>query len=334
MGTAFAQGVIEGTEPEAEDRTVARRMADEAAQLYEGGDFAAAQGLFARAYAVYPAPTLVLWEARSLDKLGRLVEAEERYATVLRYAIQPNDPDVFRAAASEASQEIVRLRGRIPTVTIRLKGQQAEQPGIEVEIDGRMIKPAVLGYPVPVDPGLRTIVVRLNQVERFRQTIAAEERGRRSVDVWLTPQLDTKPSFGPIGVVPTNGLATEDAASAKPEDGSWDLHRTLGWSSLGLGVIGATTGVVAGLIASNKYDTLETKCGGGICLTPHHDDLDAFRKYRTVSTVGYVVGALGAAAGVTLLLTAPARPHAAVDQTEERVAVRLGVGHADVRVGF
>ncbi len=336
MGTAFAQPVSQGAEPEAEDRTVARRMADEAAQLYEAGDFAAAQDLFARAYAVYPAPTLVLWEARSLDKIGRLVEAEERYAAVLRYTIQPNDPDVFREAASEASQEIVRLRERIPTFTIRLKGQQSEQPGIEVEIDGRLIKPALLGYPIPVDPGLRTIVVRLNQVERFRQTIAAEERGRRSVDVWLNPPLDVNSSVGPAGVGATNGLGKEGASSAEPtesEEGSWDLHRILGWSSLGLGVIGATTGVVAGVVASSKYDTIETKCTRGVCLTPYHDDLDAFRRYRTVSTVGYVVGALGAAAGVTLLLTAPARPQAA-GQTIDRMAVRLRVGHADVRVSF
>jgi hypothetical protein len=66
-------------------------------------------------------------------------------------------------------------------------------------------------------------------------------------------------------------------------------------------------------------------------------DLDAFRSLRTVSTIGYVVGGVGIAAGVTLLLTAPeskpaAEAHAALDTP--RWTPYVGLGSAGVAGTF
>jgi hypothetical protein len=56
--------------------------------------------------------------------------------------------------------------------------------------------------------------------------------------------------------------------------------------------------------ASSKHDSLKKHCPDGACPPPYHSELDEFRSLRTVSTIGYVVGAVGLGAGAVLLLTA------------------------------
>ena len=57
-------------------RDDARRLATEAAQRYQAGDYATALDLFTRSAKLYDAPTLRFWQARCLEGLGRLVDAE------------------------------------------------------------------------------------------------------------------------------------------------------------------------------------------------------------------------------------------------------------------
>ncbi len=308
-----------------EDKTVARRMADEAAQHYLSGDYERARDLFHRADAVYPAPTLALWEARSLEKLGRLVEAEERYASVLRYVVGPDDPEVYRDASVEAKREIARLRERIPTVTIQLKGDGADAPNVEVEIDSRRIKPAMLGYPVPVDPGHRSVVVQVSRIERFREVLELNERDRRVLNVWLAPQPPA------VRVRGREGLDAEPQLRHDEPEGGFlglgSLHVPLGWLAVGVGSAGVVTGVVAGSAASKKHSTLAAHCVDDDCPPEYHEELEDFRQYRTFSTVGYVAGAAGVALGVTLLVTAP---EAARASPTKGVTLRIGPSYAGV----
>ena len=75
---------------------------------------------------------------------------------------------------------------------------------------------------------------------------------------------------------------------------------------MGLGTAGMAVGVVSGLLMLEKKSELDDACGpDGNCPAPFRSDHDAFRTYRTVSTVGYGVGFGGLAVGLVLLLTAP-----------------------------
>jgi hypothetical protein len=87
-------------------------------------------------------------------------------------------------------------------------------------------------------------------------------------------------------------------------------QRLWGFVALGVGVVGVGTGVVTGLMATSKHSSAESECPNSICIagSQGEKDLDAFRSLRTVSTVGYIVGGVGAAAGVTLLILAPKNP--------------------------
>ncbi|MFC1641626.1 tol-pal system YbgF family protein [Myxococcota bacterium] len=321
------------TEAHADDsRTVARRMAEDAANLYDRADYEGARDLFHRAYALFPAPALALWEARALDKLGRLVEAEERYVAVERYDLKPDDPQVVHAAVREARTEIRRLRKRIPTVTIELRGAAPKRNAVEVQIDGRRVNSALLGFPKPVDPGTRTIALWVNGKERQRVAVICREGDRRPVELH-------------VGKARRNGFAVaaqNPAASRLPVrdskvdsgrfGGTGGTQRALGWVGLGLGVVGIATGIATGVVATDQHQTLSERCDpDNVCPPRYHGLVDTFRVFEAVSTVGYVVGGLGAAAGFTLLLTAPDEPTA---QRSGQIALRAGPTSAVLWTGF
>ncbi|HEY4159182.1 MAG TPA: tetratricopeptide repeat protein, partial [Polyangiaceae bacterium] len=70
---AHAQAVDDAT------RSAARNLASAGVQAYQANDYPAARDKLERAYQVLRAPSLGLWSARALVKVGALVEAGERY---------------------------------------------------------------------------------------------------------------------------------------------------------------------------------------------------------------------------------------------------------------
>jgi hypothetical protein len=77
----------------------------------------------------------------------------------------------------------------------------------------------------------------------------------------------------------------------------------------GVGVAGLATGVITGLMAGSRYSQAKRECPDHACIegSAGWDTVQSFRTLRTVSTVGYIVGGVGLAAGTTLFLLAPAR---------------------------
>jgi hypothetical protein len=73
-------------------------------------------------------------------------------------------------------------------------------------------------------------------------------------------------------------------------------------------------------MAVREHNKLEDNCPDGECPAPYHDEMSAFRDFRTASTVGYVIGAVGLAAGAVLLLTVPGD---SPDRSSAAVGVQL-----------
>lgn len=318
-----AQGQVTSAPADsAETRTVARRMADEAANLYEAGNHEEARDLFHRANLLYPAPVLELWEARCLDKLGRLVEAEERFASVQRYQIKSEDTDVVRTAVREAAIELERLRTRIPTITLTLRGRLPTDPNIEIQLDGRRLNPALLGYPIPVDAGSRNVRVLVDGRERLRVALTLVEGDAKPIE--LDPDAISRDATAATQAKRDNDDESSMNRPRQPLERvrPWYMNPTLGWVGLGLGTAGLALGATTGLVASNKHSELSAHCvPNSVCPIEYADELDAFRNYRTVSTLGYTLGGLALAGGATVLIfgSQHSRP-----PEQPRLALRLG----------
>jgi len=74
--------------------------------------------------------------------------------------------------------------------------------------------------------------------------------------------------------------------------------------SLGVGGAGLVAWAVAGGLAIAKKNDLSSECQA-TCPLSASDDRNAYEAMREASTVGFVVGLVGAGAGATLLLSAP-----------------------------
>jgi hypothetical protein len=103
-------------------RATARKLGGEAVKLYDAGDYAGALEKFNTADSLVPAPTLGLYAARCLVKLGRTVEASERYLEVTRMELDRAALPVMRKAQADAVTEREKLLPSIPTLEVRLTG--------------------------------------------------------------------------------------------------------------------------------------------------------------------------------------------------------------------
>src|SRR5262245_48814497 len=97
-----ARGALAAGPDDAQARITARRLGAEAVKLYDTGYYVAALEKFDAASSLLPTPTLSLYSARCLVKLGRLVEASERYLTATRMTLDKNAPSVMLRAQVDA----------------------------------------------------------------------------------------------------------------------------------------------------------------------------------------------------------------------------------------
>jgi hypothetical protein len=297
----------------------AREMAQQGMEAAKAGDHQRAQDLFHRAYALVPAPTIAVREARALVALGRWVHAVEAYVRATRTPLPADAPAPFRDAVRQAESELSALRPRLPKLRIQIEGVDPSNPALEVRVDGVRWPAAVLGVSTPIDPGKHVVIARTKSGNTAKDHVALAETESKSIKLTLPPEPETTDPPGQLPMVKDG----KSGGEAKPD-------RTLAFVGFGVGVVGLGVGIGAGLAASSKHSSAEDGCIGEKCVegSSGADDVDSFRQLRTISTVGYIVGAVGIGAGVTLWLTAPK------SKTAARTGAFVGPASVGVRGAF
>ncbi|MBW2455010.1 MAG: tetratricopeptide repeat protein [Deltaproteobacteria bacterium] len=296
------------------ERAAIRQLGIEGARLYEAGDYAAALEHFQRAHELVGLTTSGLWTARCLAKVGRLVEAAERYLEATRMTLPANARKQHVTAQRDAEQERRELLPRIPRVTLRVVGARE---GVMAQLDGTAVPSALLGVSQPVDPGDHTFTATAGQA-RAEQPFSVAEGEKRVVELKLEPGAAAPPRAGS-----PPAPAPQPPAPADPGDHpaqSASVQGTLGWVAIGLGGAGLVLGAVTGGLAVDRHGTLEEGCADGRCPPDLHDDVDSYDTLRPIATIGLIAGGVLVATGVTLVLTAPGEP-ASADQVSLRAFV-------------
>lgn len=275
----------------AADRATARALAREGFEALKGGDFETAEDRFRRADALVHAPTLVVDHARSLVGLGRLVEAQERYALVIREGVAPNASGPWKRAYSDAQTEIEEIKGRLAWLTVKVTGP--DEP--TVAIDGKPIPPAAIGVRRATDPGDRTIVAGGAGYLEKEENLTLDEGEVQVLEIALEPDPNaaTEEAEDPAPATTTYEATADSANSDK---------RLIAYAALGVGAVGIIGGSVTGLLALRKRSQLNKECVNAECPPSSEDKIDTYRNLGTISGIAYGVGLAGAAAGVTLLL--------------------------------
>jgi hypothetical protein len=311
---AFAQELDDAT------RSAARDLASEGSGFYESGNFEQAYDRFARAYQLVHAPTVGIWAARSLVKLGRLIEASERFLELERQELATDAPPEHHKAKEEAAAERQALAPRIPSVRVLVEGAQPNE--VFVTLNGELLPAPLVGAKRPVNPGKLAI-----KATRGADTVeaAVELREGETRDVKLAFVARPAPGAAPIAAAP---IAPEPVP---PDDGGGSAQRTVGWVALGVGGTGLAVGGIFGILGLSDKSDLEASCPDRRCEPDQYDALDAYETKKTISTVGLIGGAVLGVTGAVLIVTAPdgASPSAA----RSRKLPRLGAFVGPDRVG-
>jgi hypothetical protein len=292
LATALLVASAWAAPPKVDDatRNAAREMARDAVAAYDAGEYEKALDLLQRAHDLVPAPTITLYQARCLSRLGRLVEAMERYEATRHAVLEPKAPPAFRDAVKEATRELEEVRERVPKAKIVVKGPGEDSSFLQVKLDGQPVPRALVGVARTIDPGTHRIEARVPGVSHGVTTLNIDEKQVEDVVVNLSL----------LGT--TEADADEPSTSAASEPKSKSSLRTWGYVGIGVGVVGIAVGATGALMANSKKSDLDGQCDGSRCPPSAQDDLDAFRSARTLSLVGYGVGVVGLVAGSALLL--------------------------------
>ena len=316
LGAAPAAAQTGGPAPavDSHTRTAARTLAAQGAEAFENQEYLVALDLFQRAGALIPAPTIVLMEARTLVELRRWVEAADKYSAVKHMQSSEEANSVFQMAVQAADDELSALRQRIPLLNVRVQQDHGSEP-VEVWIDGRLLPKPLIGVDNPLDPGNHRVEVRQPSREPIVREVMLREADRQQLVI--EPEREAPP---PVLVSPQMDPVTSDTAPAPVQSTG-----TLGWVVLGSGAVATLIGTGTGVYALNKKSELDDVCTPG-CPASYEDEIDTFRRYRTISYLTFGLGAAGLAWGGYLLLAGT--PEAPI------TALRFAPGGASVEGSF
>jgi len=282
------------------DKAAARELSAEAKRDFDEGRFDDAARKFQQAFSVAKVPTLALWTARAQVKSGKWVAASESYRKIALLA--PNDLWLGRTqedAQADASSELTALLPRIPRVRIGVVGAATE--AVEVTLNGAKILSGLIGVDRLTDPGHQAIVGRYNG-EVIERPVDLQEGERQEIELRFgASQNVAQPVQAPANYMGASAVKLD--ASSEPSN----PQRQWGWVATGVGAASLLTGTVTGIVVASKHSSLN--CPNNVCVPGQVEpsSVNSYNAMRTISEVGFIVGAVATAAGVTLLLTSPKR---------------------------
>lgn len=268
-----------------EDMSAARSLAEEGLANFDKGQFQAALDKLKRADDLVHAPTTGFYTAKCLEKLGRLVEASERYLGVSRIQLDASASDAFKAAVADSAKAYQALKPQIPALAIGVRG--APDREVQATIDGKAVPAALMGVNRPADPGKHVVEGRWGE-RVVKREVTLQEGAREEVI------LDFSSASGPVA--------------------PGGAQRTVGWAAVGAGAAGLVLGgVTFGVASGMRSDLIAGGCADKdkvFCPdTPDlHDKVGSYNSLRGVPAPALIAGGVLAAGGLVLILTAPSAP--------------------------
>jgi hypothetical protein len=312
--------------PDEATRTAARALGTAGVEAYQASDFATATDKLEKAYALLHAPSLGLWSGRALVKVGKWVEAADRFLETTSLQVPAGDYAVQKRAQADAAADLAALKPRIPFLAVAVEG--AELADCSISVDGVPVASSLLGAGRLVNPGTHQLDARHGDDRAHAElTLAEGERKTAALKFGAPPLAPAAPPAAiPAPASPPPPLqapmtSTADAGPASSAQRSW------GWIAIGAGGVGLVVGGVTGLIAVGKKSDIDgnPNCRGNHCAPSEQSTVDTYNTCRTLATVGFYAGGALAALGAVLLVTAPSHPSA---------QAYVGPGSAGVRGTF
>ncbi len=313
-----------------EEKKAAQTLYDQGAQEYALKAYPKARASFRASYDIVASPASRFMVARTLRDQLQIAEAHaefERAASEAR-ALSASD-DRYKKVAEESEKEAATLARFVGRLTVHVRDGE----GAKIQIGRRELAADRWGKPITVPAGANAVVATTRDGRRVGRWVRVPAGDSAEVELDLAPPAppaeappapmasragpgDTRTDRAPAApsAKPAAPLAARApgptkeapvaAAAPAPGDAPHAKRASLVPYAIVTGVVGVAgfaTFAVAGAMNVATHARLEEACPGGACPPDHADDIDAGRTQQTVANVGLVVGAVGAAAAVTLV---------------------------------
>ncbi|MCC6214607.1 MAG: hypothetical protein IT376_07045 [Polyangiaceae bacterium] len=289
------------------DPAAAEALFQQGRAAMDRGDYVAACPKFRESNRLDPAPGTVFNLADCEERVGRLATAWTLFQEVAQ-KLPPSDP---RHGVAKGRADA--LSPRLPRLTVRLAAPDSS--GVVVRRDGVVLRAASLDVPLPVDPGEHELSVEAPGRVRRLVKIDVGEGASETVTLELGAPVDAGGDERPPGSRP-----------GRPDAGSAGAP-TLAWVAGGIGIAGLVLGGVAGLATLDAKSSADAECPAKRCSPEGYAAVEDGRTFATLSTVGFVVGAVGVGVGAYLWLGGdePGAPRAAIVARPRARGASLGL---------
>lgn len=289
------------------DKQEAKALVKDAGKAAKEKRWADAAKALARADELDPDPQTKLDLARALVPMGKLVDASRALNGVTTSAKGPS----AKKQVDAAQKLLAEIEPRIPwlKVTVQPPGASAK-----TAIDGHDVDAK---DELPVDPGEHVITVEAEGFEPAEKQVRLAEGKHEKITISL------EPTAAPV------------AKKADDDSGGGGGSVVPAVLAFGVGAAGIGVGSVFGIMAFNETSKVEQNCKGTKCPARVQSALDTAKTNGTVSTIAFIVGGVGVAGGIVLLLTSGGSAKAD-DGADKAAHVRpfVGPGQAGVTGTF
>ena len=270
-------------------------------------------------------PTTGLEVARTLVKLGKVVEARDVALEVMRMPVGPKESRPFKVARAAAESLARDLAPQIPSLKLELSPEAA---AASLEIDQRSVPLSALGLGYALDPGTHRIQITAEGYQPVVRSVTLRTGETQTLRVELVPAPKPKAQPTPRKVSPSVAPPASKVSPPPPPAPVEETTTWPQWVGFTLAGAGVVTGTVAGVLSLNRTRAAKEHCNGNVCESGARNDLDTAMKLANVSNIGFAVAVLGTGIGVTGLLLSSGTPKS----TDTSVNVSAAPGVAMLRV--
>ncbi|GAC1352762.1 MAG: hypothetical protein NVS3B20_13790 [Polyangiales bacterium] len=258
------------------------------------GEIDRACAMFAESNRLEPAVGTLLNLADCEERRHRIAQASQLFVRA-KEAMPPGDDRL-----PYVEDRLAKLAPRIPHVTLRRANGAPRE--LRLSAEGTTYSDAVLGVPLPLEPGVHLLRVEAIGYVGADYTITVAE-GESAV-LEIAP--GRRVGDGAAAVHPNDSKSFDqqrqktESSPQRPVNPS--TARTAGWVFMGSGLVGIATGTITGILVFANANTYKAHC------TPVCDDEGAQaarvgRPLSVISPIALGIGVLGVGVGAFLVVT-------------------------------
>jgi len=322
-------------EPTPSELTVARRLFDEGRAAEEGARWREAADKFRKAIAIKDTPGMRFHLARCEEEQGAFVEAlveYDRARELIDSGVRARDVEKLLADARE------RVRAKVALLTVRPPGGVEN---VSVELDGKALSSAVVGVPMPINPGVHRVRAVAVGREPFKQELSLGTGEVRQLELELPVATTAQPPVAASAAPPP--LPAPAPLEERSDSGPVSARTIVLVGEASLFAVALGTGIgftVARSSANRRYELADRKVLEQLdgdpydtaCSTPREgcaeleEAIQDRSRAGTLAVTGFVAAGVSAAAfGLTYWLW-PKTP------TRGRVQASVAPGQASLQL--